>query len=104
MLEEQEARNCGKKSLQRSEVIAEVAAVPTKDRQVIRKTAAAAGVSAYQVRELLNSGELSRRSGRIKPSLTAENKLRRVEWAMSFVDEDSLEFEYFDDIVMIDEK
>ncbi|POM64463.1 Hypothetical protein PHPALM_20001 [Phytophthora palmivora] len=49
-------------------------------------------------------GILKRKSERIKPSLTDENKLKRLEYVLGFIDEDSLRFEPMDNVIHIDEK
>jgi hypothetical protein len=75
-----------------------------EDRQDTRRAAHAAGVSRYMVAELLRQGLLKRRTGRIKPALTDDNKLRRVEYALSYIDNTSLVFEPMFDVVHVDEK
>lgn len=97
-------QNSGRKRVNREEVCAKILAAPIEDRQDIRRAAHAAGVSKYMVTELFRQGLLKRRSGRIKPALTDENKLRRVEYALSFIDDVSLMFEPMFDVVHVDEK
>ena len=56
------------------------------------------------VAQLLREGTLKRQSNHVKPLLTAENKLRRVEHALSKIDDLSHDFEHMLDIVHVDEK
>lgn len=65
---------------------------------------AAAGVSLYLVRNLVSEGMLNSRSTRIHPALNHENKLERIEWVMSFINEDKCKFELMYDVVHVDEK
>ncbi|GMF32360.1 unnamed protein product [Phytophthora fragariaefolia] len=52
----------------------------------------------------VKEGMLKRRTTFIKPALTPENKLRRVEHALSFIDDRTLDFEPMHTIVHGDEK
>ncbi|GMF33901.1 unnamed protein product [Phytophthora fragariaefolia] len=79
-------------------------AFPLEDRQDIQHAACAAGVSRYMVAELLRQGLLKRRTGRVKSALTDDNKLRRVEYALSYLDDASRFFEPMLDVVHVDEK
>ncbi|KAG6948082.1 hypothetical protein JG688_00015253 [Phytophthora aleatoria] len=47
---------------------------------------------------------VTRRTSFIKPALTSENKMRRVEHALSFIDDTTLDFEPMHNIVYVDEK
>jgi len=53
---------------------------------------------------MLSTGHLKRLTRTIKPSLTVDNKAKRVRFAFSFVDPDTLLFDPMRDIVHIDEK
>ncbi|ETP30014.1 hypothetical protein, variant [Phytophthora nicotianae P10297] len=86
-------RHCGRKRKNRDELREKLARVPMEDRAVERRAAAAAGVSRHLVRQAVREGMLKRRTVLIKPALTPENKLRRVEHALSFIDDRTLEFE-----------
>ncbi|ETO62050.1 hypothetical protein, variant [Phytophthora nicotianae P1976] len=86
-------QHCGRKRKNRDELREKLARVPMEDRAVERRAAAAAGVSRHLVRQAVRKGMLKRRTVLIKPALTPENKLRRVEHALSFIDDRTLEFE-----------
>ncbi|GMF12463.1 unnamed protein product [Phytophthora lilii] len=49
-------------------------------------------------------GTASRVSTRIKPALTAKNKLHRVESALIYIDDASMDFETMEDVVHVHEK
>ncbi|GMF43227.1 unnamed protein product [Phytophthora fragariaefolia] len=83
---------------------AKLKAVPLEDRQDIRHAARAAGVARFMAAELLRQGFLKRCTGRIKPALTDDNKLRRVVYALSYLDDPSRFFEPMLDVVHVDEK
>jgi hypothetical protein len=53
---------------------------------------------------MVSEGALTSRSSRIHPVLTSENKLQRIEWVMSFIDENKHKFESMMDVVHVDEK
>ncbi|KAL4172790.1 hypothetical protein KRP22_007952 [Phytophthora ramorum] len=56
------------------------------------------------VRELMKEGAASRVSTRIKPALTAKNKLHRVESALIYINKASMDFETMEDVIHVDEK
>ncbi|ETI48513.1 hypothetical protein F443_07458 [Phytophthora nicotianae P1569] len=86
-------QHCGRKRKNHDELREKLARVPMEDRAVERRAAAAAGASRHLVRQAVREGMLKRRTTFIKPALTPENKLRRVEHALSFIDDRTLEFE-----------
>ncbi|KAK1930223.1 hypothetical protein P3T76_014183 [Phytophthora citrophthora] len=94
----------GRKRRDRSEVCAKLRAVPVTERQVVRHTAANAGISTYMVAALQKEGVLLRRTSRIKPALTEENKFRRLEFALSNVDETTMKFDPMLNVIHVDEK
>ncbi|KAG1704506.1 hypothetical protein DVH05_005436 [Phytophthora capsici] len=93
----------GRRPSDLSEAVAKIKGVPVAERQILRRSASAAGVTVHQVSSVIKSDELERSTGRIKPSLTLEAKLRRLEFALAHVDESSMEFEPMYDVVHIDE-
>lgn len=97
-------QNSGRKKIDRADAVAKLQAVPIEDRQVIRRAAVAAGTSKYLVTQLLKEGAAYRRSDRLKPVLTAENRLKRIEHVLSYIDDSTLFFEPMLDVVHVDEK
>ncbi|POM59945.1 hypothetical protein PHPALM_31254 [Phytophthora palmivora] len=98
------AHNSGRKRHNREDARLQIRAVPLNDRRPIRRLVEASGVSTHVILLLLREGILKRKSGRLKPSLTDENKLKRLEYVLGFIDEDSLRFEPMDNVIHIDEK
>jgi hypothetical protein len=98
------AQNSGRPRVDREFLRDAVQRVPWEDRQNSHRTAAAAGVSRHLVRSMVFEGALTSRSSRIHPALTSENKLQRIEWVMSFIDENKHKFESMMDVVHVDEK
>ncbi|ETN22044.1 hypothetical protein PPTG_20876 [Phytophthora nicotianae INRA-310] len=86
-------KNSGRKRKNRDEVREKLASVPIEDRSVERRAAASAGLSRYMVRQAVKEVVLARRMPFVKPALTPNSKLRRVEHALSFVDDRTLQFE-----------
>ncbi|KAE9054775.1 hypothetical protein PF005_g33232 [Phytophthora fragariae] len=97
-------RNSGRKRKDREEVRAKLATVPVEERAVERRVAAASGLSRHLVRQAVSEGMIRRRTTFIKPALTCENKLERVEHALSFIDDRTLRFESLHNVVHVDEK
>ncbi|RLN32779.1 hypothetical protein BBJ28_00021491 [Nothophytophthora sp. Chile5] len=75
--------NSGRKPYDRAELAAKLSDIPVNERR---------------------RGHLRRRSGRIKPVLTENQKLNRVRHALSFVSKETYEFDPMFDVVHIDEK
>ncbi|KAG3100385.1 hypothetical protein PI124_g14933 [Phytophthora idaei] len=84
-------QNSGRKRNDRSEIVE-------------LRAASLAGVSHHLVRSLVEEGSLSRVTVRIRPTLTAGNKLSHVEHCLTFIDDSTLEFESMDNVVHVDEK
>ncbi|ETM99738.1 hypothetical protein PPTG_18495 [Phytophthora nicotianae INRA-310] len=70
----------------------------------MRRTAVAAALTRYPVSAMLKEGRLHRRSTRIKPALTTENKHMRVEHVLSYIDDATHNFEPMENVIHIDEK
>ncbi|POM59630.1 hypothetical protein PHPALM_31604, partial [Phytophthora palmivora] len=98
------AQNSGRKRHNREDARLRIRAVPLNDRRPIRRLVEASGVSTHVILSLLREGILKRKSGCLKPYLTDENKLKRLEYVLGFIDEDSLRFEPMDNVIHIDEK
>ena len=94
----------GSKRKDRDEIKSRVRAVPIADRTPMRRLADSADVSVYLVQALIREGALHVQSARIKPRLTDINKFRRIEFALTFIDNDSMKFEPMFDMVHVDEK
>lgn len=97
-------KNSGRKRIDRAEARVKVKAVPINKRSNIRLLASTAGISKHMVSSLLSEGILTRRTGRIKPSLTDKHRLDRLEHILASIDDTSLHFECMHDVVHIDEK
>ncbi|GMF18284.1 unnamed protein product [Phytophthora fragariaefolia] len=97
-------QHCGRKMKNRGELREKLVRVPMEDRTVKRRVAATAGVSRHLVRQAVKEGMLKRRTTFIKPVLTPENKLQRVEHTLSFINDRTLEFEPMHNVVHVDEK
>lgn len=94
----------GRKGYDKTELVATIRAVPIEERRTIAMTAEAAKVSVGVLQRLLRDCVVKRKTSRIKPLLTPENKRERVEYALAFVDERTHFFEPMYDIVHVDEK
>ncbi|ETP26988.1 hypothetical protein F441_00441, partial [Phytophthora nicotianae CJ01A1] len=96
--------NSGGKQIDRDEVAQKLSQVPAEQRIVMRRTAVAAALTRYPVSAMLKEGRLHRRSTRIKPALTTENKHMRVEHVLSYIDDATHNFEPMENVIHIDEK
>lgn len=82
-------RNSGRKGFDKAFVEAKIRATAIHKRRRIKSTAIATGFSVGVIQRLLVEKRVQRRTTLIKPVLTEENKLRRVAYALSFVESDS---------------
>ncbi|ETN00064.1 hypothetical protein PPTG_18335 [Phytophthora nicotianae INRA-310] len=106
-LEEWKSRikqNSGRKKKNRDEIAAKIRAVPIEERKPYRPLAHAAGISKYLVQALIREGVLKVHSTHITPYLTENNKFRRIEHVLTYIDPTSLMFEPMYDVVHVDEK
>ncbi|GMF18833.1 unnamed protein product [Phytophthora fragariaefolia] len=97
-------QDSGRKRINRQALREKLASVPVEDRAVERRVAHATGVSRHLARQAVHKRMLKHRTTFIKPVLTSENKLQRVEHALGFIDERTLQFEPMYDVVHDDEK
>jgi hypothetical protein len=67
-----------------------IAEVPLHLRSTLRSMSAAVKEPLASVFRVFKEGRLTRVSNTLKPRLTEENKLRRIEFALSFVDRNTL--------------
>ncbi|OWY98515.1 hypothetical protein PHMEG_00030705 [Phytophthora megakarya] len=85
--------NSGRKAYDRTDLAGKIAAVSVVDRRRIARTAVLAGISRGLLHLLLKEGHLTRRTTRIKPKLTDTQKLARMQWILTFIDENTYAFE-----------
>ena len=80
--------------------------IPQHRRKTYRSTAKAMGVTLSTVQRMLLHRDVCRvHTSSLKPTLTEENKMSRMELALSFVDKNNTsEFETMEDLIHIDEK
>ncbi|ETP51183.1 hypothetical protein F442_03611 [Phytophthora nicotianae P10297] len=75
--------NCGRKAIDTDELRLQILKIPLSRRMTIKSLAAALGVSTTVIRRLLKEGAFRRHSSNVKPALTEENRLARVQFALS---------------------
>ena len=80
--------------------------IPQRRRKTYRSTAKAMGVSLNTVQQMLLQKDVCRvHTSSLKPTLTEENKMSRMELALSFVDKNNTsKFENMEDLIHVDEK
>ena len=80
--------------------------IPRRRRKTYRSTAKAMGVSLNTVQRMLLQKDVCRvHMSSLKPTLTEENKMSRMELALSFIDKNNTsKFEDMEDLIHIDEK
>ena len=80
--------------------------IPRRRHKTYRSTAKAMGVSLNTVQRMLLQKDVCRvHTSSLKPTLTEENKMSRMELALSFVDKNNTsKFENMEDLIHIDEK
>ncbi|ETM39018.1 hypothetical protein L914_14783, partial [Phytophthora nicotianae] len=75
--------NVGRKPRDRSELVELIRAVPVEERQTETSLEAATGISRRLLSSLKSNGVLQRHTSRIKPTLTPQNKMHRMQFALS---------------------
>ena len=80
--------------------------IPWRRRKTYRSTAKAMGVALGTVQRMLLHRDVCRvHMSSLKPTLTEENKMSRMELALSFIDKNNTsKFENMEDLIHIDEK
>ena len=80
--------------------------IPQRRRKTYRSTAKAMGVTLRTVQRMLLHRDVCRvHTSSLKPTLTEENKISRMELALSFMDKNNTsKFENMEDLIHIDEK
>ena len=80
--------------------------IPWRRRKTYRSTAKAMGVALSMVQQMLLHQDVWHiHMSSLKPTLTEENKMSRMELALSFVDKNNTsKFENMEDLIHIDEK
>ena len=80
--------------------------IPWHRRKTYRSTAKAMGVALSTVQQMLLHQDVCRvHTSSLKPTLTEENKMSRMELALSFVDKNNTsKFENMEDLIHIDKK
>ncbi|ETI53387.1 hypothetical protein F443_03632 [Phytophthora nicotianae P1569] len=99
--------NCGRKAIDTDELRLQIRKIPLSRRMTIKSLAAALGVSTTVIRRLLKEGAFRRHSSNVKPALTEENRLARVQFALSHTTRKrggEMVFADMFDVVHIDEK
>ncbi|DBA03820.1 TPA: LOW QUALITY PROTEIN: hypothetical protein N0F65_005710, partial [Lagenidium giganteum] len=99
------ADRCGRPRIDLAELRKAIRNIPVRKRMK-RKLAAKTRISRSVIRSLLQAGSVRRHTNNVKPSLTAENKVDRVKFALSHVKkcDDGAHFDAMYDIAHIDEK
>ena len=80
--------------------------IPWRRRKTYRSTAKAMGVALSMVQQMLLHRNVCRiHTSSLKPTMTEENKMSRMELALSFMDKNNTsKFENMEDLIHIDEK
>ena len=80
--------------------------IPQRRRKTYRSTAKAMGVALSTLQQMLLHRDVCRiHTSSLKPTLTEENKMSRMELALSFIDKNNTsKFENMEDLIHIDEK
>lgn len=98
------ASQSGRKGYDLDVLSKKILSISIEKRRTIRDFACALGVSSTVIKRLLALRVIRRHSNRIRPSLTDFNKIQRLQFVMSFIDDESLKFHDMFDVVHIDEK
>lgn len=97
-------KKSGRKKLNRIELNEKIQEVPLRQRTTLRSLSAASKIPTMTLYRIMKEGNLKRVSSTVKPTLTDTNKLERLRFALSMLQENSNEFRPMYDTVHVDEK
>ena len=97
-------QNSGRKKRDRDSILSKIAEIPLRLRSTLRSMAHAIQEPKTTVYRIFKEGMLKRVSNSLKPLLKGDNYRRRIEFALSFVDRNSLKFSPMYEYVHVDEK
>jgi hypothetical protein len=99
-------KNSGRKKVEVD--LSHVASIPLRKRSTIRSLAEAAGMKKSTMHNLFKDGLLRRHSNTLKPCLKEANKIERLWWSLSMLDQQTLQTETkfidMENIIHLDEK
>jgi hypothetical protein len=98
------ALNSGRIGFNYNELQKKLKDLPFEKRRTMRDISVNMQVSTSVVNKMLQVGKIRRHVNRVKPLLTDKNKLSRVQYAMSYIDVETLSFDKMYNVVHIDEK
>lgn len=95
--------NCGRKRKDRKEKLATIRNIDVNRRTTLRALSHSIDIPLTSLWRLCKNGEIKRHSNSLKPLLTLGNQLKRLEYCLSFV-EDNGQFKDMFNYIHIDEK
>jgi len=98
-------KNCGRKKKNIQPQLDGIAQIPLNRRSSLRSTASAVGVSLTILHRRLKDGDLRKHNSIIKPTLSQQHRLRRVDFCKSFLCFlDRRKFYDMNDVIHVDKK
>ena len=79
-------KNCGRKKKNIQPQLNGIAQIPLNRRSSLRSTASALGVPTTTLHRRLKNGELRKYNSVIKPTLSQQHRLRRLDFCKSYID------------------
>ncbi len=98
---------CGVGGFDLEELRLRIKAIPLRRRMTVRALSHELDVSTSVVQRLMKTKEMRRHSSNVKPVLTDENKMERVDFCLAHIGQDASGRHQFDDmydVVHVDEK
>ena len=95
---------CGRKMIDRADKLETMTRLPLKQRQTVRQLSANIGMPSTSAWRMLKRGEIKRASSTVKPLLTEDNKLQRLQFCLDNIRGSTYEFHDNANKVHIDEK
>jgi hypothetical protein len=81
-----------------------VKALPISQRRTLRDLGSSFNIGKSTISKLVHDGALRKHSSAIKPMLTEENKLQRIEWCVDHIDQHTGRYSEMLDVIHVDEK
>ena len=76
---------------------------PISKRATLRRTSIVTGIPKSTLFDVLQRGILNGQNSKFKPALSGKQKIDRLKWYLSFVDDRTLEFNVMRNIVHVNE-
>ena len=104
---ESNRHNSGRKAIDKSDVLRRMESVPLDNRKSLRSLSTSLSIPTTTLHRHLSSLNIAKKKSRKDPTITDSHKIRRLKWALSWVNKNrrgSKSFDDFQNVIHVDEK